>query len=318
MIVQSFVLILMACLVQKLVIAQAQASCFSPVFAGFDSRLHVDVFALLPDRGNLAVGFEIIGDQAIVAFPHELIITGGSHSAALPSLEMIDGLSVDAQRTVVVSTRKGFKRLGPHGLEDEPAHSAGKGKLFNSGTPAFLYVLQQPATEQLFLVRSNKQALPLVEITGKLSIASWNAIGLGAIVNSEFYIWPTRAQTFRKLSSDPALVHVKDLCLIGEHKAVVAMNKIVILVTPDTRLPVVAMDARCRWQDNSLYLLDQSRHVIWRVNGLDTLGRRVKDDQYARQLIRSLPPSSSECDSRFREACRLVGPKQARALLESK
>src|SRR5216684_802205 len=47
--------------------------CNEAPYGGFDSRLSVVAIGLVPIEGNPVIGFEVIRDKPVVAFPHRLL-----------------------------------------------------------------------------------------------------------------------------------------------------------------------------------------------------------------------------------------------------
>jgi hypothetical protein len=59
---------------------------------------------------------------------------------------------------------------------------------------------------------------------GKLRAAGWNEVGLAAVVGQSLVTWGGGSKTLRVLASSPVLARAKDVTLVGEDRAIVALD----------------------------------------------------------------------------------------------
>lgn len=293
-------------------------SCNQSVYAGFDSRLATEVVGRLPPDSTSIQGFEIVNARPLVAFRHQLMALARNETASLPSLEPIDGIAVDAAGRVHLQYQSRISTVGTVQVESDANLSRTvTGRLFDSGNPLFAEARTEGNLVRFIARNADGRALPIVTVPGKLRAASWNSVGLAAVVGDDLFAWPGGSKKFLRLASDPGLRSAIDVCMVSQDRVVVALEHVVLLVSPNTRLVLVGFPARCRWDKGVLYLLDGQRGIIWTVRGVDKLGNPEQDTAYATSLIRALPREAQENNLRVLEAARILGCRKTRALMSS-
>lgn len=154
---------------------------------------------------------------------------------------------------------------------------------------------------------------------GTLHAASWNDVGLAAVVDNSLYVWEAGSKNVVRLLTDQGLSAAKDVVLVGHNRAVVSLQATVVLVTDEAMTVVTGMTrARCRFQQDVLYLLDDETGLIWTLCGLNQLGNKKDDHSYAADLLKEAPrDSAAESSVQFREAARIIGCDGAKRQLTS-
>jgi hypothetical protein len=282
-------------------IGAAAEACINQVYLGFDSRLEVDIAGKVP-VAEPPVGFEIAGGRPLIAFPHRLIAIDGRRLVVQPSLETVQGLTVDGAGVVRIQAGGEVRRLGSERLVVEGRLPADV-LIHNSGAPSFLMTrFAEERTRLVFAGEAGSTAS--IDVAGQLQRASVNANGLGAVVGDALVTWIPGSTTLNTLAVDSGLRQVIDLTVVGPNRVVVALPHVVMLITDRTRVVLAGIDARVRWDRDLLYLLDRQSGIVWTLGGLDAIGTPEGERARARQLASRAASSSAP---QFLEAVRLAG-----------
>jgi hypothetical protein len=305
-----------ALLVAGLASAQpARDTCTDLVYPGFDSRLTAELIGHFAGNED-AQGFEIVNGKPVVALRHQLLAFGTRTVASLPSLEPIRGISVDSQNHLRVQYAREIRLIDHDQWKADTTFSMSiLGQLTNSGNVTFLDTTTGNGDVAFAARHADGRWLTVATIHGQLRAASWNKTGLAAVVNDSLLVWPAGSRRLQLLVSDLGLQSAHDVCLIDSRRAVVTLENLVLLVSGKEVLILVALHGRCRWNDDTLYLLDEKRGMIWTVRGLNKLGDDHNDSAYATDLIKTLPKGTKEDDPRVLEAARILGCQKVRALI---
>jgi len=165
---------------------------------------------------------------------------------------------------------------------------------------------------QFIARKSDGRAFPITAIKGPLRAASWNKLGLAAVVGDSLYLWQPGAKKVVRVLTDRGLVSVRDVVAVGNNRAVVALRATVALVGTDTVTIVGALpSARCRFHNGVLYVLQESNGLIWSFRGLDSLGMKQTDRAFALNLLKQAQNSPTKNVLQFEEAARILGCKEA-------
>jgi hypothetical protein len=294
--------------------------CQQRIFTGPDGRLSLHLIGRMPKSAEPIVGFEIIGGRPLVALPRELLGFTERGVNEMAVSEPMEGLSVNRASRIELQTSSGFLTMGGTGVEpDKPLTNDVHGRLFGSGNQVFLEVRAHGDLLQFIARTQNGRPFLIATVKGKLHAASWNDIGLAAVVDNSLYIWQTGAKSVVRLLTDQGLSGARDVALAGSDRAIVSLKNNVVLVTSETITVVMGIPlAHCRFQDGVLYLLDSQSRWIWSVRELDQLGTRKGDQAYAADLLKQLPKNADERAVRFREAARILGCGPARQQLANR
>ncbi len=238
--------------------------CEQQIYTAPDGRLIPHVIAHLQKSTEPVVGFEIIRGQPLVARPRQLIgfTDKGINELAVP--EPVKGLSVNQESRLVLQTAAGFLTAGDSGFEPEKTITRMvRGRLYGSGSPVFIEVRAHERVLQ-FLARQQKGApFMIATLKGTLRAASWNDIGLAAVIGDSLYVWRAGDKNVVRLLTDQGLSAARDVVLVGRNRAVVTLRATVVLITSETITVLMGMPmARCRFQTSGLPL------ISWTV-GLD-------------------------------------------------
>jgi hypothetical protein len=294
------------------VLAQQQPCAGVKPYLGFDSRLRVDVAGRVAPTSDEPIGFEVAGSRPVVAYEHRLVAVDGNRLVGYPSLDRISALAVDRSGGLWLQTSDKIRRFGADQLVAAGTLSSGA-RIHNSGAGAFLVVRPRSGVARLAFRAADGTATPALELEGAFRTASLNSEGLSAVVDDSLIVWPSGSQSVRRLAEDVAFRGARDVVLIGENRAVVTLSNLVVLQTDQNLLVLAAMKARARWQNGSLYLLDERSGVIWKIDGLDGLGTPAGDFAHAARLVKQAPDEVSNWNSpAFQEAARIVGCERAR------
>jgi hypothetical protein len=175
-----------------------------------------------------------------------------------------------------VQSDGGFFRLTKEGLE--PTHQLNavvQGRIYGSGNPVFVEVRAQAGVLQFIARKTDGSAFPITAIRGRLRAASWNELGLAAIVGDSLYLWQPGAKNVVRVLTDRGLASARDVVAAGDNRAVVALRATVAMVGTDTITIVAALpSARCRFRNGALYVLQESNGLIWSFRGLGSLAAR--------------------------------------------
>lgn len=294
-------------------LAASGPTCVDRFYDGFDSRLTVEVAGRAPIGDDRVVGFEIFRGRPVVGLPHRIVAIDGARALAHPSLDTITGLAIDAAGGVWVQAGTAVRRFGDDRLVDAGELSAGR-RLHNSGSPAFA-VSHSGAHVSRIAIQSvdGSPAAPL-DFEGELRTMSWNSAGLAAVIGHSLVTWDPAQGSLTRLGADQAFRSARDVVLIGQDRAVVALSNVVLLVTGTNRLVLAAIRGRVRWQAGALYVLDERTGIAWVLRGLEAAGSRTADAAHAAKLLRDLKPGASETEPAFLEAVRILGCQAAREL----
>jgi hypothetical protein len=297
--------------------ATSPERCEKSIYAAPDGRLTAHLLGRMPKTSEPVIGFEVVGGRPLVALPRTLLgfTDNDINEFRVPAL--VKGLSIDHIAHIELQTANGFQTVGKSGVEpDKLLTGRIRGRLYGSGSPVFLEVRERQGMLEFVARQAGGKPLLIGGIKGILRAASWNQVGLAAVVGSSLYVWQAGSKTINRLVTDVGLVAARDVVLVGPNRAVVALKNNVILVTPETITVVMGMQlARCRFQDDVLYLMDGQAGWIWSFQGLGQLGIRRNDQAYATSLLKQLSPNANESNSKFQEAARILGCVIARAEL---
>lgn len=288
----------------------AQNTCDSKLFSGFDSRLNPRVVGVLPTDEQPLVGFEIVHGDPVAAYPHRLLMYAKDSVFNAVSLDRIESISVDASQQIRLATPEGLKRVTRERPMPDSLVLPPQARLFNSGTQLMLTAIQKRSETRFVLSQPGGGAAGLLTFPGVLRIASWNAVGLSAIVDDRLLLW-TYGERNINFVRQKGLEKVRDLCLVGEKRVVLATPQTLVLKTTDATLILLETRARCRWFNNALYVADETRGLIWAVEGLEAIGSREQDVEHARALVRARHNHvDADASEGYLEAARIVGCAQ--------
>jgi hypothetical protein len=295
---------------------RAQNSCADTLFRGLDSRLKADLLGRVPVGRDPVVGFEIVHGKGIIAYPLRIVGVGGSGAVSIASPDVINAIAVDSSDELIVQTEKGIRRVNREGaLSRDPRLTAAvHGKLLGSGTLSLLDVAKSPSTVSFTAVKVDGSRLPIVSAEGEFRTANWTQDGLATVVSSNLLFWPKGGAQLLRVVSDTGLRGARDLCVVGAQQVVAALNDVLILVTPENRLILAGMRARCRWSKGALFILDEKSGYVWRATGLEQLGSRESDEAYAVGVLQKRPTQTS---AEFMEAARILGCQRATQVASS-
>jgi hypothetical protein len=259
------------------------------------------------------VGFEIVRGQVLVAHPKQLTVLAGQTNNVLDLKEAVKGVSVNHAGEVFIQTDAGFLTMRKDGFKlDNAISDAVHGRLYGSGNLVFLEVRAHQDILQFIARKPDGKAFPIASFKGRLRAASWNEMGLAAVVGDSLYVWRAGAQSIVRLLTDQGLNTAQDVVMVGPNRAVVSLPNGVVLVSNEGLSVVTGMmRSRCRFQQNTLYLLDGNTGIVWTFSGLDRLGTKSGDQSYAAELLRQAPKGSAEKSIQFREAARIIGCESA-------
>lgn len=306
---------LSAILVFALVSGHASDHCNERLFGNFDGRLIVAPLGELSIKGDTVLGFEIIREKPVVALQHRILAVTQSGTLGWTSLDKITGIAEDGNERLLVQTAKAiltpshktFDTVG--GLDKAIA-----GELFDSGNDNLLTLAQDgPERWTITAIRPDTSHGSTLQLQNTVRALSWNKNGLSLIAGDVLMVAPVGSSP-AFLSADKGLEKAQDTCLAGPDRAVVALPNTVVLITRETAVLIVSMSARVRCSGDTLYLLDQRTGIVVKVSGLDRIGHRDLDQQYAKALIMSLPSNTLEDNPTFLEAARIIGCTRARQM----
>ena len=287
-------------------------SCRDTAYLGFDTRLTATVVARAPLTSAPVAAFEISAGRPLIAQGTSLWVSRGNETTAANLKLPLRAILVDDKGQVTLHAGDALYRLGA--AAPEAIARSDLGRLHRSGTPATVDAKQAATSAQFVLRHDDGRTLPLATIPGALRLASWNTEGLAAIVGRSLFEWRPGEPDLLRLATDEGLERARDLVLIGPSRVVVALNESLVLLTPQGRLVLGNIRARVRWAAGTLYALDERTGIVWSLKGLEPIGRREVDEDYAAALIRALPADAPETHVAFMEAARIVGCEVAEAL----
>jgi hypothetical protein len=292
--------------------------CNEAPYGGFDSRLSVVPLGQVPIEGNQVVGFEVIRDKPVVAFPHRLLAVTPKGVVSWTSMDEVTRIATDDKARVLIQTSKGIASTGQGNSFESVAtlNNAIHGELFDSGNTNVLSLVGGSSARPTFVsVRPNGTIGSSLELQDPVRAVSWGTQGLSLIAGFTLMEWPTGSSKISLLGADKGFAHAEDTCLLGPDRVVVALPNVVAVVSKETTSIIVNMSARVRCAGDTLYLLDLKTGIIAKATGADKLGHKDANAQYARDLIANLPQSVTERDPRLLEAARFLGCKQVLELL---
>jgi hypothetical protein len=296
---------------QKGVVSQ---TCEQSPYRGIDSRLKPDIVGAIPDARTPVLGFELVGHTPVIAISGRVLGIGQEEIVNIPVPNNLKGISVDQQSNLLIQTDHGIETMGARGLGTDPALTdAIHGHLYDSGNGLFLEARSRENTVQFLARGRDGQPFLIASIEGSFSAASWNSLGLAAVVGDSLYTWEAGGRNIVRLLTDRGLRSATDVVLVGPGRAVVTLTATVLLVTPLTVLPIASMSsARCRFDGGVLYLVDGQSGLIWALKGLEGLGTKSADRAHAIALPKGVPVPLNETSPQFLEAARIIGCDQAR------
>jgi hypothetical protein len=309
------------CIWVILIVGQAfgqPTGCRQAIYSGFDSRLEPTLLGRLPQNRNDIVGFEIVRGTPTIAFHDRIIGLRDAQIWELPTHGEVGGMSVDKDDILRIQTPNSIEALNAKGFSrDEQLALHANGRLIDSGSGVFMEVQEKGGSVSFRLLRQDGNELPIASLKGRLRAASWNKVGLAAIVNDSLVVWEAGSPKLVRLRVDTGLRVAKSVCLVGHNRVVVALPSVVVLVTAETQTIVVGFSAMAIWRDGKLYLIDTKGGLIWALSGLGKLGGRQANAAYAKEIL-SGSDVSSETSPRFLEAARLIGCERAEQILAGK
>ncbi len=133
---------------------------------------------------------------------------------------------------------------------------------------------------------------------------------MAAIVGDALVMWPTGGHGMSYVARDAGLKAARDVCLVGPNRLVVALSNALVMISDKGRLILGAVSGRVRYDEGTLYVLDERTGLIWTLNGLDAVGIPEKDAAHAANLLR-IGGDASQRRAAFEEAVRIMGCKAA-------
>jgi hypothetical protein len=293
--------------------SESPKRCEQELYAGLDSRIEPHIVGIVPPSDNPVVGFELVRHRPFVARSDQLLGFDQANIAKL-TVHGLKGISVNDKSDLLIQTDRGIQTLGQSELEtNTELTSIIHGRLYNSGNPVFLEARSHDQITQFVARTLGGRSLLIASFKGTFSAASWNEIGLAAVVGNSLYVWESGSKKIVRLLTDSGLKSAKDVVLIGPGRVIVTLRKTVILVTTETILIIASLpSARCRFDAGMLYILDGQSRFIWALKGLDQLGSKTGDRSHALDLLKHMPDRTDESSTQFLEAARILGCSEAR------
>jgi hypothetical protein len=280
-------------------------TCASGQYRGFDSRLKVNFLGSVPVRSEI-VGMEVMHGNVLVAARDALYsFDAGAQPVRIAVEDHIQRLMVSSDRRIWIETDKGFGYVDKSGIEMNNRLAALNQTgivLSDSGEPSFLATSQNGETTTLALL-DPKGLLPIANVPGPIRAASWSATGLAAVAGSALFTWSPNSTTLRIIARDKGLEVANDVLLLPENRVVVTLKNAVVLFSPKGHSIISGYGGRVRFDSGKLYVLDSNR-ALWEVDGIEALGDRQQDLQYAHTLEARQPTSKGSNSSK--EAMRIV------------
>jgi hypothetical protein len=291
--------------------AQSQ-KCEQHPYSGLDSRLKADIVGIVPELKEPVVGFELINHRPVVALPDQ-VLSMGQKKVARMTVTSVRGISADDQGHLLIQTDAGIQTTEDFGTQTIGLRKAIRGRLYDSGSSLFLEVRSRGNIVQFVARRRDGQGFVIGSFKGPFAAASWNTLGLAAIVGDSIYIWQAGSRKIVRLMTDQGLRSARDVVLVGPERAMLTLKAMAVLVTPETVLVIAGMSsARCRFEGGVLYLVDGHTGLIWSLKGLDQLGTKASDRSHAIDLLKTISTPIDESSARFLEAARILGCDGAR------
>lgn len=295
----------------------ATERCNEAPYGGFDGRLSVVPIGEVPIQGNHVVGFEVVRDKPVVAFPHELLAVTPKGIVSWTSLDEVMHIAADDKARVLIQSSKGITSTGQGKSVESVATltDAIHGELFDSGNTNVLSLVGGDSANPTFVsIRPNGTNGSSLELHDPVRAVSWGSQGLSLVAGFALMEWPTGSSKISLLGADKGFAQAQDTCLLGPDRVVVALPNVVAVVSKETSSIIVNMSARVRCAGDTLYLLDLKTGIVAKATGADKLGYKDADVKYAKDLISNLSQGVTERDPKFLEAARFLGCKQAREL----
>jgi hypothetical protein len=289
--------------------------CEQSVYKGLDSRLIPKMLGKLPQQAHEIVGFEVANGRVFVATRNNVYGMKADQYISIPVPSDVAALATDKTGTVIIQTKQDVRKIGSDGdlVLDKEFSKILKGQVLDSGNDSLLDV-ETNTRAVLFTLRSkNGNRLPLATIPGKFRTASWNAFGLAAVVGNSLYYWPTGGKSLTRLATDTGLGSAESSCIVGDQRVVVGLRSFVVLIDHGQISILVGMQALCRFDKGILFMLDKERGLVWAVKGIEKVGPRKTDEEYAKSLLTKAHGKSDEEPS-FLEAARTLGCQKARTI----
>lgn len=312
------------------------ADCVESLFAGFDSRLSLEIAGRLPaDSGEardllVSQGSPIVLTSSALFALKESGSSGSNNILArfvgdeLTELADDEGEFPGDAKLVLSSSDYPYIRATGHNIAIKPgtdpvfeyvlspiAESA-TAVLVNDGADTYLMVGQGDGVARYVALNRAAETFPIAEIEGWHTAASWNSEGLVAAVGPSLFTWHAKDATMHRLASDNAFLEARDVSLIAPGKAVVCLRSMVTLITAENWLVLAGIPALSYWDGTNLYLLDMRAGIVWRVAGVENLGSTEDDLRHADQLL--IDAAKSETPHNYpgyKEASRILGCEEA-------
>ena len=190
--------------------------CEQRIYAAPDGRLAPHLLGRMPKTTEPVMGFEVVDGLPLVALPRSLLgfTDKGINEFAVPTL--VKGLSVDHASHIELQTANGFETVGKSGVEpDKFLTGRIQGRLYGSGSPVFLEVRERQGMLEFVARQTGGRPFLIGGIKGTLRAASWNRIGLAAVVGNSLYVWQAGAKNVYRLVTDAGLAAARDVVLVG-------------------------------------------------------------------------------------------------------
>jgi hypothetical protein len=291
------------------------------LFDGFDSRLTITPIGEFSIKSDAVVGFEVVHDRPVVALPHRVLALTKSGTLGWTSLDKVNAIAVDGNDRLLVQTTKAVLTPG----QSKAFAAVGdlskvaRGELYDSGNPNMLSLTKENSGRStITAIRPNADEGSSLQLENAVRALSWNPSGMSMIVGNALLVSPAGTSKPSLLAADKGFEKAQDSCLAGQDRAVVAMPDMVVLITKETATLIVGISARVRCNGDTLYLLDLRTGVVAKVTGLDKIGHKSADEDYAKSLLLSLPPHTPENDPKFLEAARIIGCTRAQSIVGPK
>lgn len=300
------------------VLSQSQ-ECESKYYRGFDTRLEPNLLMAVPERRKITA-FEVWNDRVFLAAGSNVLLANGAGPVkSLDVGEKIESLTVDNHGKLSVRTSKQYWNIGPDGLIQDELLSALDRRILvlASGTPSYLGIGTNERITSLGIVNRKGLAAPLYRTRDKVVAASWSPEGMAALTSSELISWDGSSSKLTKLKADPEFLGAEDIVLLPSGRVVICLRNYILLVGQDSAIVIAGFQARVRYQQRSLYLLDVTTNLIWKIDNLDAIGDRQSNQNHAARLLSKLSPNVSETDKQFLEAARIIGCEEARQRLKT-
>lgn len=262
-------------------------------------------------------GFEVMHNNFLAATTDEIYSFAPNQvPLRFPIADHVRGLMVSSDRTIWVATEKGYGYVAPSGIQTKNLLAALNNTgltLHNSGEASFLAIAQHGEKATLMLL-GTRQSLALAQIPGPIRAVSWTGEGLAAVAGQALVTWNHNSSNLRIVAKDAGFETAQDTILLPDGSAVISLKNAVILYTKTGSHVISGYGGRVRFDGGKLYILDNN-HAVWMIEGIEKLGDRQKDIEYARSLMQHR--SGDMNDKSVMEAVRLVGSCSAANSLNS-